>query len=178
MVVLALTLLSIIFFILASPVPVKYRFYSGDRITGTFNIKVNGVDYNPIEEMLEYDNEKTQRLTNGYSGFSIKGGAYGSYKISFSLDNKELYSMTGDSFFMSYTSNPILTYQYINTNWWHVTKMTLTAEIVLVNDEWIVNTKIVYSEPLENGTISEHTLEKSFTYDEIMQNKGIVQFGL
>jgi len=113
-----------------------------------------------------------------YSGFSIKGGEYGSYKISFLLDNKELYRLTGDTLFDAYTLNPILTYQYINTNWWHVTEMALTAEMVLINDEWIVNTKVVYSEPLESGIISEYTVERSFTYDEIMQGKGIVQFGV
>lgn len=141
-------------------------------------MKVNGVDYYPKEEMIEYEKEGPQRLNNDYSGFSIKGGAYGSYKISFLLDNKELYRLTEDPLFKSYTSTPILTYQYINTNWWHVTNMTLTAEMVLDHDEWVVNTKIVYSEPLKNGTLSERTLEKSFTYDEIMQNAGIIPFGL
>lgn len=175
---LVLTLFITALFVLSSPVPIKYRFYSNDRIKGTFTMTVAGKEYDPVDEILEYENEGTQRLQDGYSGFSIKAGKYGSYKISFVLDNKELYRLTGDTLFENYTSNPILTFQYINTNWWHVTEMTLTAEMVLVNDEWIVNTKIIYSEPLESGSISEDTVEKSFTYDEIMQGDGIVQFGV
>jgi len=167
-----------VLFLLRSPYPNKYRFYSGDRFTGTFTMTVNGTEYDPVDEILEYENTGTQRLHTDSSGFSIKGGNYGSYKISFLLDNKELYRLTGDAIFETYTTNPILTYQYINTNWWHVTKMTLTAEMVMENDEWVVNVKIVYSEPLESGTISETTVEKTITYTDIMQGKGIVQFGV
>lgn len=176
--VFILVLIMISLIVLSNPVPTKYRFHSGDRITGIFTMTVNGVDYYPIEKILEYENEGTQRLHDDYSGFSIKGGKYGSYKISFLLDNKELCQLTGDTLFEAYTSNPILTYQYINTKWWNVTEMTLTAEMMLKNGEWIVNTKIVYKEPLESGIISEHVVENSFTYDEIMQGKGIIQFGV
>ena len=130
-----------VLFLLRSPYPNKYRFYSGDRFTGTFTMTVNGTEYDPVDEILEYENTGTQRLHTDSSGFSIKGGNYGSYKISFLLDNKELYRLTGDAIFETYTTNPILTYQYINTNWWHVTKMTLTAEMVMENDEWVVNEK-------------------------------------
>ena len=172
--VLALTAFIAILFIS----PLKYRFYSGDRITGTFVMTVNGADYDPVEEILEYENEGTQRLHNDNSGFSIKGGEYGSYKISFLLDNKELYRLTEDVIFDAYTSNPVLTYQYINTNWWHITEMALTAELDLVNDEWVVTAKVVYREPLESGITWETMVEKSFTYDEIMQGEGIVQFGV
>jgi hypothetical protein len=141
---------------------------------------VNGIEYSPVEKILEYENTGTQRLQYDYSGFSIKGGKYGSYKISFLLDNKELHRLTGDPLFDTYATNPTLTYQYINTNWWHVTYMTLMVEMVLSSDddEWVVNIKIVYSEPLESGTISESTVEKTITYTEIMQGRGIVQFGV
>lgn len=54
--VLVLTAFIIVLFVS----PVKYRFYSGDRITGTFIMTVNGVDYDPAEEILEYENEGTQ----------------------------------------------------------------------------------------------------------------------
>ena len=157
----------------------KYRFYSGDRITGTFTMTVAGDEYNPVEEILEYENTGTQRLqTTSIHGFTIKGGKYGSYKISFMLDNKELYRLTGDTFFETQTSNPILTFQYINTNWWHVTNMTLTAEMNVKNDEWVVNVKVFYSEPLENGVIADYTVEKTFTYTETMQGNGTIQFGV
>ena len=157
---------------------IKTRFYFGDRITGTFSMTVDGKEYDPIEEMLEYENEGTQRLTTSISGFSIKGGSYGSYKIGFLLDNKELYKLTGDEKFNLYTTNSLLTFQYINTNWWHITKMTLTAEMSLVDGEWIISTKVVYSEPLENGEVSESTVEKVFKYDEIISGNGVVPFGV
>jgi len=45
-----LVLLSVaIVFFLRSPYPNKYRFYSGDRITGTFAMTVSGIEYNPVE---------------------------------------------------------------------------------------------------------------------------------
>ena len=176
--VLVSGLIIVTLLILSGSAPIKYRFYSGDRITGTFIMTVNGVDYNPDEEFLEYENTGTQRLHTDDSGFSIKGGRYGSYKIGFLLDNKELYRLTGDELFEAYASNQTLTYQYINTNWWHVTEMSLTAEMVLINGEWIVKTKIVYSEPLESGVISEYTVKKTFAYNEMMQGNGIVRFGI
>jgi len=175
---LVLLIITVTIFIISTPYPLKYFFYSGDRITGTFTMTVAGVEYDPVEEMLEYENQGTQRLHDDINGFTIRGGAYGSYKISFLLDNTILYQLTGDTFFETFTSKPILTYQYINTNWWHVTEMTLTAEMVIVNEEWVINTKTIYSEPLENGDISVTTVEKAFTYAEVMQGKGIVQFGV
>ena len=175
---LAILLIPVIVFMCSRPYPLKYFFYSGDRITGTFTMSVAGIKYEPVDEMLEYANQGTQRLNTNGAAFSIKGGNYGSYKISFVLDNKELHKLTGDEYFEVYTSNPALTFQYINTNWWHVTEMTLSAEMVLLNNEWTVNTKVVYTEPLENGSISENKVENSFSYDEIMSGDGLVYFGV
>ena len=160
------------------PYPSKYFFYLGDRITGTFTMSVAGIEYNPVDEMFEYENQGTQRLSSVDSGFSIKGGAYGSYKISFILDNKELYRLTGDKSFETYSSNPAITFQYINANWWHVTEMALSVEMIFIDDEWILNTKVVYTEPREDGSIFEGVVEKSFLYDEVMLDSGLVYFGL
>ncbi|MFV0341827.1 MAG: hypothetical protein ACK5JH_02895 [Anaerocolumna sp.] len=173
------TILSIIIILsLLSGVPLKNRFYLKDRITGTFTMTVYGKDYDPVDEILEYENEGTKQLNIVGSNFSIKGGKYGSYKISFSLDNEELFQLTGDELFAHYTSNPTLTYQYINTNWWNVTKMKLSADMTLVNGNWVINMKTVYSETLEDGIYSEHTITKTFTYDEIMNGNGIISFEL
>ena len=146
--------------------------------TGTFDITVSGVSFVPDIQMVEFGNQGTQRLHVDMSGFSIKGGEYGSYNISFVLDNKMLFRLTGDTIFETYEANPVLTFQYFNTNWWHVTEMTLIAEIILVDDEWVVNTKVVYSEPRESGHISEYIVEKSFTYEELVLGKGTVYFGI
>lgn len=157
---------------------IKNRFYSGDRITGTFNMTVTGHEYDPVDETLEYDNGGTQRLTSSGSNFSIKGNEYGGYKIGFVLDNKEIYHLTKDNKFKTYTDNPSITYYYIKTSWWKVTKMKLTAELAFIDDQWIVKTKAVYSETKENGGNKEKSTEKTFSYDEIMSGNEILQFGL
>jgi len=157
---------------------VRNLIYRGDRIIGTFTMTVAGNEYDPVDEMLEFENEGTQRLASSGADFSIKGGKYGSYKISFVLDNKELYKLTGDKQFDMYTSNPLLTFQYVNTNWRHVTKMRLSAEMDSINGEWVVNTKVVYSEHLEDESVSENIVKKSFNYSGVMLGNGIIQFGI
>ena len=159
---------------------IKTRLYSGDRITGTFVMTVDGKEYNPVEESLEYENSGKQRLaSDGLSSFSIKGGEYGCYKIGFLLDNEELYKLTGDESFQSYETNQWLIFEYINTNWWHITKMTLSAEMVLKDGEWIIYTKVIYAEKRENGDDSEYKpIEESFSYSEIMSGDGIIHFGV
>ena len=158
----------------------KTRLYFGDRITGTFVLTVGEEKYIPTEQLLEYENEVTQKLNlDAMSSFSIKGGKYGSYKIGFLLDNEELYRLTGDEIFRSYETNPTLIFQYINTNWWHITEISLSAEMVMIDGEWVVNTKVVYSESNENRGISEYSpIEKSVLYSELMSKNGIVQFGV
>lgn len=168
----------VLFFLLLRNPYFKNRIYFGDRITGGFLMTVAGKTYFPTDGILEYENTGTQRLTGVTEDFTIKGGQYGSYKIGFVLENEELYELTKDDIFKSYNSDPTLEFFYVNANWWHVTKMDLTAEMVLSKGKWIVNCKAVYREPLENGGVEEYTVEKSFTYKEIMEGKGIVHFGL
>lgn len=158
---------------------IKTRLYFGDRITGSLSMTVAGKPYNPAEETLEYENQGTQRLKDDSAGnFSIKGGKYGGYKIGYILENKELYKLTQDAKFESYESDQTLTFLYINANWWHVTEMTLTADMVLLGDQWVINCTVVYKESTEGGSYTENTVQKSFTYDEVIAGNGIIQFGL
>ena len=175
---LALFIIAAIVFINSMSLPLRYYFHLGDRITGTLDITVSGISYVPEIQMVEFENQGAQRLHVDMSGFSIKGGEYGPYKISFVLENEMLFRLTGDMIFETYEANPILTFQYFNTNWWHVTEMTLIAEIILVDDDWVVYTKVVYREPRESGHISEYIVDKTFTYEELVLGKGTVYFGV
>ncbi|MDD6236228.1 MAG: hypothetical protein PUB00_02490 [Clostridiales bacterium] len=44
------------------------RFYTKERITGTFEMVVSGAEYHPEEEFWEYENSGTQRLSNDGAG--------------------------------------------------------------------------------------------------------------
>lgn len=157
----------------------KNRIYMSDRITGTFSMTVTGKPYNPTDETLEYESKGMQRLKNdGVGNFSIKGGKYGGYKIGFTLENEEIYELTQDSIFLSYASDPALTFFYINVNWWHIMEMTLTADMVFSDNQWVINCKAIYKESTESGAFIKNTVEKSFTYDEVISGNGIIQFGL
>ncbi len=177
-VILLLILISLSILLMRIPY-FKNRIYLKDRITGTFSMLVDGKPYNPTDETLEYEDDGTQRLADdGAGNFTIKGGEYGRYKIGFILENDELFELTQDPIFKSYDSDPTLTFFYINANWWHITKMTLTAEMVLSGDKWVINCKVVYKESTEDGGFIENTAQKSFTYDEVMAGNGIIRFGL
>jgi len=157
----------------------KNRIYAGDRITGTFSMTVEGKAYSPTDETLEYENTGTQRLKNdGAGNFSIKGGQYGGYKLGFILENDRLFELTQDPVFTFYDSNPTLTFFYINANWWHVTEMILAADMRLSDGQWIVDCKVVYKESTESDGFKDETVEKSFSYDEIITGNGTIQFGL
>ncbi len=176
-VVLTLILISVI--LLMTLPYFKNRIYTGDRITGTFSMTVAGKPYKPTDETLEYENNGTQRLADdGAGNFTIKGGKYGGYKIVFILENDKLFELTQDPIFESYDSDPTLTFFYINANWWHITEMTLTAEMVLSDEQWVINCKAVYKESTENGGFSENTAQKSFNYNEVITGNGAIQFGL
>jgi len=47
-----------------------------------------------------------------------------------------------------------------------------------INGEWVVNTKVVYSEHLEDESVSENIVKKSFNYSGVMLGNGIIQFGI
>jgi len=158
----------------------KTRIYFGDRITGTFVIQVVGKEYQPVEKYFEYESsEKAKLPIDGLPYFFIKGGKYGPYIIEFSLNNEALYWLTGDDSFLSYETNSTLVFRYFNANWWHITELILSAEIVMQDGEWIVHTKVFCRESNESGGYSDHPPnEKSFKYSDITSDDNILRFGI
>ena len=59
---------------------IYYRFYPFDRITGEYEITVNGMHIDTIDEYYEYEIGEKIRLKNDTESFKIKGGAYGVYQ--------------------------------------------------------------------------------------------------
>jgi len=180
-IVITLLLIDGLAFLMLPTIP--YRLHIGDRITGTFSMTVAGEPYRPADATLGFfDGDKGAqkiKFDGGSSGkFSIKGGEYGKYTIGFILDNEELYKLTRNPKFLSYNCDPTLTFEYVNANWWHVTKLTLTAEMVSLNDTWAIKCKAVYREPTERGAIMEHTAEKYLFYNEVMAGEASLYFGL
>lgn len=157
----------------------KNRLYLGDRFTGAFSMTVSGIPYVPTDATVEYENQGTQRLaTDGAGQFRIKGGSYGNYQIGFILDNNKLYELTNHPLFKAYSLSPTLTFRYMNVNWWHVTEMILTANMSLSDGHWTLDCQAVYKESTENGGFAEDTVEKSFTYDEVISGNGVIRFGM
>ena len=142
------------------------RFYTKERITGTFEMAVNGAEYHPEEEFLEYENSGTQRLSNDGEGrFQIQGGKYGEYQIGFYLEDNILSKRTNDDIFNTLPENTPLIFHYINRNWWHVTNMQLTADLFQENNEWMLKIKACYTESTEDGsTPKEQIVENTVKY--------------
>ena len=172
--VLSVLTLAIVQFITNSN-HIKGRYYPDDRITGSFSMTVSGERYDPDIKIPE-DNSGSNRLTASASGFSIVGDEKELYTISFLLDNKELYRLTGDPQFDLFDENPVITFEYFKTSWWHFTTMTLTAEMVVVDNEWIVKIRADHRWPSDGTKFYEDTVEKSFTYNEVMSGDGIIRF--
>ena len=78
---------------------IYYRFYPFDRITGKYDISLNGKQINSIDEYYEYENSGKIRLENDTENFKIKGGKYGRYEIGFVLSEDALYKLTNDEKF-------------------------------------------------------------------------------
>ena len=145
----------------------KTRVYFGHRITGTFTMLVDGKSYQPTKKYFKYEGSGKAELPmiNRLPYFFIKAGKYGMYEIEFVLDNKELYTLTGDETFLTYDVNPSLLFQYISYNWWHITEMTLSAEIAMYDGKWIVTAKVIRSESDEMcGSFEYAPIEESFDY--------------
>lgn len=156
------------------------RFSTKARITGTYEIIVNGAEYHPEEEFLEYENNGTQRLNNDGDGkFQIQGGKYGEYRISFYLDNNILSKRTNDDVFNTLPEKTLLTFSYINTNWWHVTDMQLTADLFKESNEWMLKIKACYTESTEDGsTPTKQVVENTVKYiDEAQKGDIALTFG-
>ena len=158
----------------------KVRLYSGDRITGTLNMTVNDITYNPSEEFFEFYSDGTQKLNESDGHFTIKGGEYGAYHIGFYIENNVIADITKDAVFYDLPESTPLIYTYFNANWWHITELELDADLVKENDEWILKVKAEYTEQQEDGSAPvKHIREESFDYIEASNSGDIsIYFGL
>jgi len=145
---------------------IYYRFYPFDRITGEYDISVNGKEINAIDEYYEYENGGKIRLENDTENFKIKGGKYGRYEIGFVLSEDELYKLTNDEWFKG-NGNIDLSVSYLNTNWWHISELDIEIDIVKDNDEWYVCYNLELEEPLENFENKTSNVSKKIKLSEI-----------
>ena len=145
---------------------IYYRFYPFDRITGEYEISVNGKKINDIDEYYEYENGGKIRLENDTENFKIKGGKYGRYEVGFVLSEDTLYKLTNDEQFKE-NGNVDLSIAYFNTNWWHVSELDIEINIVKDNDEWYVCYDVELEEPLENFEITTSNVSKKIKLSEI-----------
>lgn len=157
---------------------VKARLYFGDRITGTFNISVNGVEYIPADTSWQFDNGSEQELNGGAESFSIKGGEYGTYNIIFTLDNSKLAELTGGEVFSKLPENTRLVCTYVNDNRQNITSMNLTADLSQKDGRWVLKIKAQYSKNIDGNTIDD-VFETQADYIQSAQNGEIqVHFGI
>ena len=145
---------------------IYYRFYPFDRITGEYEISVNGNKINSIEEYYEYAKSGKIRLENDTENFKIKGGKYGRYEIGFVLSEDILYKLTNDEIFKG-KGNIDLSFSYFNTNWWHISDLDIEIDLVKENGEWYVCYDLKLEEPLESFEITNTNLSKKIKLSEI-----------
>ena len=145
---------------------IYYRFYPFDRITGEYDITVNGKEINAIDEYYEYENNGKIRLENDTENFKIKGGKYGRYEIGFVLSGDVLYKLTNDEKFKG-NENIDLSIAYINTNWWHISELDIEINIVKDNGVWYVDYDVELEEPLENFNVTTSNVSKKIKLSEI-----------
>jgi len=158
---------------------VKVRTFKGDRITGSFNMLVKNVEYNPPEATVEFDNNGTSRLYTSGNDFSIKGSGYGCYEIVFKLENEIFANITGDSAFNAYPRNTNLKFTYINANNWNIADINIKASLEKENDEWKLFVDISHKHlDLDYKTYIAEKISKSFIYKDIVSSDGEIQFGL
>ena len=145
---------------------IYYRFYPFDRITGEFEITVNGKKINAFDEYYEYENGGKIRLENDTENFKIKGGAYGVYRIGFVLNGDMLYQLTNDDKFIKY-GDVDLSIDYFNTNWWHISTFNIEFDVIEENSEWYVNCDVQLKEPTEDFKIITSNESSKIKLDEI-----------
>ncbi|PWM43840.1 MAG: hypothetical protein DBX47_06470 [Clostridiales bacterium] len=158
----------------------RVRLYTADRITGTFSMNIEGVDYKPLKESFEFDGACIKKTNDNNGYFSLKGGKYGAYNIGFYIENNILAGITKDESFNSLTDSTLLLFTYINSNWWNITEINLNADLVQENNQWILKIKVDYREQQEDGSAPlRHTYETTFNYIETAKKEEInVYFGL
>ncbi len=145
---------------------IYYHFYPFDRITGEYEITVNGKEINAIDEYYEYENDGKIRLENDTENFKIKGGKYGRYEIGFVLSGDIIYKLTNDEKFKG-NGNVDLSVAYLNTNWWHISELDIEINIVKDNGEWYVCYDVELEEPLENFNVTTSNVSKKIKLSEI-----------
>ena len=120
---------------------IYYRIYPFDRITGEYEISVNGKEIDTVDEYYEYE-------------------------IGFVLSEEVLYKLTNDERFKG---NGIvdLSIAYFNTNWWHISELDIDIDIVKNNDEWYVCYDVELEEPLESLQITTSKVSKKIKLDEV-----------
>ena len=145
---------------------IYYRCYPFDRITGEYEISVNGKEINLVDEYYEYENSGKIRLESDTENFKIKGGKYGRYEIGFMLSKDVLCELTNDEKFKE-TGDIDLSIAYMNTNWWHISELDIEINIVKDNNEWYVCYDVELEEPLENFKITTSNVSKKIKLSEI-----------
>lgn len=145
---------------------IYYRFYPFDRITGEYEISVNGKEIYAVDEYYEYENSGKIRLENDTENFKVKGGKYGRYEIGFVLSEDTLYKLTNDDKFKG-NGNIDLSIVYLNTNWWHISELDIEINIVKDNGEWYVCYDVELEEPLENFNVITSNVSKKIKLSEI-----------
>lgn len=145
---------------------IYYRFYPFDRITGEYEISVNGKEIDTVDEYYAYEKGKRIRLENDTENFKIKGGSYGIYTIGFVLNGDVLYQLTKDEKFKEYPDVD-LSIDYFNTNWWHVSTIDIEFDVVKENGEWYVLCDTQLKEPTEDFQIKTSNQSRKIKLDEI-----------
>ena len=145
---------------------IYYRFYPFDRITGEYEVSVNGKETNTVDEYYEYENSGKIRLENDTENFKIKGGKYGRYEIGFVLSGDILYKITNDEKFKE-CGDIDLSIAYFNTKWWYISELDIEIDIVKDKDEWYVCYDVELEEPLENFQITTSSVTKKIKLDEV-----------
>lgn len=145
---------------------IYYRVYPFDRITGEYEISVNGKEVSIIEAYYEYENGGKIRLENDTENFKIKGGKYGRYEIGFILDEDILYKLTDDEKFKG-NGNIDVSVVYMNTNWWNISELDIEIDIIKDNGEWYVCYDVELEEPLENFQSATSNVSKKIKLSEI-----------
>ena len=120
-----------------------YRIYPFDRLTGEYDITVNGEELNAeLTKYYEYDGDRN-KLKGRPGKFSIKGNDYAVYKIGFIVSDEDFYKATNDSRFIDY-GDVDLSVNYLKTNRWMVCDFDIDIDLIEENGEWYVCYDIEY----------------------------------
>ncbi|MBO4897246.1 MAG: hypothetical protein J5590_02980 [Clostridia bacterium] len=136
-----------------------YRFYRGDRITGTFEISANNKNISNIDEYYEYERCGHARLTNDTHSFKIKGGGYGTYIIGFLVSGNTLYDVTEDEFFKD-CGDIDFQIDCFNTNWWHIINLDIKIDVIKEEDVWYACYNVDVKKPSKNYKTTTYNVSK------------------